>query len=81
MKVIEKHIMIDEDEMRAGVEIEIDGVTAFSVSDGEPEDNNLYRNFDACHSIGHLMQRAYDAGKAGEMFVHEVIEVDGKDGW
>lgn len=81
MKVVEKHIMVDEDEMRMGIEIEIDGVRAFSAYDGEPEDANLSRDFSSCYSIVELMTRAYGAGKSGEDFIFEFEEVDGKDGW
>jgi hypothetical protein len=49
-------------------EIEIDGKTAFSAYDGEPEDNSLGRNFSSVYSIPNLMQRAYEAGKNGEEF-------------
>ena len=56
--------------------IEIDGKSAFSVSDGEPEDSNLGRDFSNCFSIGKLMQKAFEAGKRGENFVleHEDME-------
>ena len=74
MKIVEKHITIDEDEMTMGLEILIDGERAFKVEDGELEDSNLSRDFGACYSIGHLLAKAYDAGKAGEEFDHEIIE-------
>lgn len=81
MNVLEKHITIDEDEMMMALEIHIDGELAFKVSDGEPEDSNLCRDFGACYSIGHLLQKAYDAGKAGEEFDHEVVEEMYEPSW
>jgi len=49
------------------VVVRIDGVNVFSVHDGEPEDNNLRRNFNDCYSVLRLMERMYEAGKAGEV--------------
>lgn len=57
-----------DEESRLSIEISIDGVKVFAVHDGEPEDNNLYRNFNDCVSITHMMEIAYNAGKAGESF-------------
>ena len=74
MKIVEKHIIVDMDEMMMAIEIHIDGELAFKVEDGELEDSNLSRDFGACYSIGHLLAKAYDAGKAGEEFDHEIIE-------
>jgi len=48
--------------------IKIDGVQVFSVCDGEPEDNNLSRNFNDCWDIVKLMRRAYEAGVSQEGF-------------
>lgn len=76
MKVVETHEITDHDEMTTSLKIEIDGDLSFYVSDGEPEDNNLYRNFSSCYAIGHLLQKAYDAGKAGEEFDHIIIDKD-----
>lgn len=58
---LEKNDYLDE------IQIEIDGERVFQVSDGEPEDNNLCRNFNACYGIGDLMKRAYEAGANGEL--------------
>lgn len=51
--------------------IEMDGNFVFSVYDGEPEDNNLRRNFNDCWNIPELMKFAYDAGLDGETFLIE----------
>ena len=52
--------------------LEIDGKEKFEVYDGEPEDNNLSRNFNGIYNIPKLMKLAYEAGKNGEEF--NVIE-------
>ena len=58
----------DEYDCRDFVSIAIGGQVHFSVHDGEPEDNNLGRNFGDCHSVASLMQLAWEAGKDGESF-------------
>ena len=58
------------------IKIEIDGKAVFSVYDGEPEDNTLNRNFNDCRKINNLMQKAYDAGKAGHSFEIIYLKVD-----
>jgi len=55
----------------------IDGKEVFSVSDGEPEDSNLSRDFSDCYNIPGLIERAYKAGEAGEDF--EIVESDSDD--
>ena len=59
---------------RDAMVIKINGKEVFEVSDGEPEDSNLSRNFNSCHSVPDLMKTAYEAGKAGESF--DLIEVE-----
>lgn len=51
-----------------GIEIHVNGKRVFGAYDGEPEDNNLCRNFNECYNIDTLMQMAYEAGRAGESF-------------
>ena len=58
------------------LKIEIDGKQEFMASDGDPEDSTLSRNFSDCHGIISMIKRAYDAGKNGESFEYEAIEVD-----
>lgn len=48
------------------IQILIDGKSVFAVWDGEPEDNNLARNFNDCYQVGELMRQAFEAGKNGE---------------
>lgn len=61
---------------RKSLEIKIseeDKITRrLSFYDGEPEDNNLNRNFSDVYSIPGLMQLAFEAGKAGQTF--EIVE-------
>ncbi len=59
---------------RQVLEIHVNDEEVFSVSDGEPEDSNLSRDFSDCYSITDLMEQAYLAGKNGESFeVNEEI--------
>ena len=67
---------LEERDYRDVLEILIDGKNSFSVFDGEPEDANLGRDFSDCWSIPGLMQVAFSAGKNGEDFEIEEIEVD-----
>lgn len=55
-------------DFRGKITIEIDGAVAFCVFEGEPEDNNLGRNFWDCHKVTDLMKLAWLAGKAGQSF-------------
>lgn len=48
------------------IEIFIDGKRVFTVSDGEPEDNTLNRNFNDCYGILDLLRQVHEAGKRGE---------------
>jgi len=58
------------------IEIHINGKYKFGVHDGEPEDNNLSRNFNDCWRIPQLMREAYEDGKNGEEFIFEELEFD-----
>lgn len=71
IKVVER---IDELDYTGMMEIYIDGRREFTVYDGEPEDNNLSRNFNDCWSIPELMRKAYEAGRNGEEFDLKYIE-------
>lgn len=46
--------------------------------EGEPEDNNLSRNFSDIYLISKLIRMAYDAGKRGEECLYFVEEYDTK---
>ena len=67
---------IERRDYRDAVEVLIDGKKVFSVGDGEPEDNNLSRNFNDCYFIDGIIKQAYDAGKNGEKFETEEIQLD-----
>lgn len=49
----------------SGLKITSDGIS-LRFHDGEPEDNNLARNFNDCYSIITLVRAAFDAGKRGD---------------
>ena len=53
---------------------EINGNSVFEVYEGEPEDNNLTRNFSDCYKIPELLKMAYEAGKNNEEFEIEKDE-------
>jgi len=73
MKV--KLISSPEDELEYPFfEIHIDDKLELSFCDGEPEDNNMCRNFNDVYSIPDLLRKAYEAGKAGESFEVESEE-------
>ena len=57
---------LEKHDYRDMMSIYIDGNKVFCVSDGEPEDANLSRDFNDCLNIGNLMKQAYAAGKSGK---------------
>lgn len=67
------------DSYREALEIQIDGRCVFDVHDGEPEDNTLARNFQACTEIPDLLHVAWAAGKTGEPFSIEFKKGDQED--
>jgi hypothetical protein len=78
MKVIQQSYSqecVEENEGMDSLVIEVNGKVEFSVSDGSPEDCNLSRNFSDCFGIQSLMEMAYNAGKNGEEFDYQLIEV------
>ena len=56
--------------------LEIDGEKVFQVSDGEPEDNNLSRNFNDVWQLQGILERVFKAGKEDEVLQIEREEVD-----
>ncbi len=58
----------DRWDSREALNIYIDNKIVFHVSDGEPEDSNLSRDFKDCWKIPSLMNAAYEAGKNNEDF-------------
>lgn len=67
---------IADRDYRDYIEIKFDGKCLFSVHDGEPEDNNLSRNFNSCYGILDLLKKAYEVGKRGENLEIISTEVD-----
>lgn len=79
MKVVFKSLSeeaSDNRDFRQELIIEIDGEKVFNVLDDEPEDSNLSRSFSDCWNIESLMKKAYLAGKNGEEFITEDIEIN-----
>lgn len=56
--------------------IEINGKKVFQVYDGEPEDNNLCRNFNDIYKLSKILNMVYEAGKQGDNLEMETKEVD-----
>ena len=67
---------VENCDYRDAMEIHIDGKRVFSVSDGEPEDASLSRDFNDAYSVPDLLQRAYEAGKNGEPFEMSTVDSD-----
>lgn len=78
MKVRVEH-QDHEDGCGSSMRIKIDDKKVFSVSDGESEDNTLSRNFNDCYSIPKLLQQAFEAGKNGEQFSIESVDLQPED--
>lgn len=76
--MIIKEVREEFDYCSQSLKIYVNGALRASFTDGEIEDNNLYRNFSDCFSITTLMKAAYEAGKNGEDFelTQEFIEED-----
>jgi len=55
-----------EEYIRDGYEVEVDGKPFMRFRDGEPEDNNLNRNFDSVYSIPKLIRAVHESGMRGE---------------
>lgn len=61
---------------RDGITIKIDGARVFSIWEGEPEDMRMYRDLSDALSVPSLLKYAYEAGKRGEEFIIEEVEID-----
>lgn len=68
-----------ESDYSSGLKIELGGLSIEFI-DGEPEDNNLSRNFNDCYSIVDLLKAAHELGIKGEPLEIEKIERTVKDG-
>ncbi len=62
---VEEHTWENEDDAGRLV-LKINGIEVFFVSDGDPEDSNLSRNFSDCYKVADLMIFANEAGLRGE---------------
>lgn len=80
MKILEQSLTekaIEENENRDFYTIIVDGNERISANDyGEPEDNSLNRDLNFVYSIVELMREAHEAGKRGEVFEVEKIQIE-----
>lgn len=53
------------EDFKRSYSIEVDGKVVFSVWDGEPEDNNLGRNFKSVYGIPTLLELMNTYGRSG----------------
>lgn len=67
------------DEERSALIIEVDGVQVLRFIDGESEDNLINRNFCDIHKITDLFKEIHEAGKEGEEFQFEYINLTNLD--
>lgn len=70
---------IEDCDGRGAIEIEIQSKNKtmnLSFCDGEPEDNNIRRNFGDVHDIEEALRMAYDSGCNGEIWELESGESD-----
>ena len=65
----------DYDEEREALSVYTEG-TRLSFMDGEPEDNNISRNFSDVYRIGDVIKEAHKAGLEGRPlnFVEHVVD-------
>ena len=59
--------------------IEVNGEEEMNLVDGEPEDNNLGRNFADCFGILDLVKKAHAAGAASEPLEFEEVKTQESD--
>ena len=67
---------LEERDFMDALSISVDGKEMINLSDGEPEDNTLSRNFNDVFEIPELLKLVWEAGKSGDDLVIEEIEVD-----
>jgi len=66
----------EDNDYRNFLHIEINGEKKFHFLDGEPEDNNLSRDFSDCYDIVSALKLAFEAGKNGETLEVEQVKSD-----
>ena len=52
------------------------GTASVSFGEGEPEDNTLSRDLNDVYSISELLKKAYNAGRVGESYKFEIINLE-----
>lgn len=67
---------VNECDYRDAMEILQDDKEIFRVSDGEPEDSNLSRDFNDCLNVPNLLEKFYNLGKDGVKVEFEHEETD-----
>ena len=68
--------MREDRDYRNFLQINLDGTKLLRFLDGEPEDANLSRDFIDCFNIAYAMKLAYGAGKRGEEWIEEYIQIN-----
>lgn len=76
LELIRTEQRIEDLDYKEALKITIDGKSVFSVSDGEPEDSNLSRDFGDCFDVISLMEKMYNAGKSGIEVTFETVASD-----
>ena len=69
------HTSYEDDDGREALSVYTEG-TRLSFMDGEPEDNNISRNFSDVYRIGDVIKEAHKAGLEGRPlnFVEHVVD-------
>lgn len=62
MEIVIEEIFEKHHSSRLSYDILIDAKTIFSVSDGEPEDNSLWRGFSDCLKLIDILETVYKLG-------------------
>jgi hypothetical protein len=82
MKVVEKTLTekgFENNDFRGWLEIVVNEKTKFRFYDGEPEDANMSRDFNDVCSITSVMKQAWQAGRDGEPFEIEYLQLEETD--
>jgi hypothetical protein len=74
IEIVENSEEFFDNNYKSFFSVTVDGVLEMNFMDGEPEDNNLYRNFSDICAIPALLQKVYNAGKNKEEFSINMIE-------
>ena len=63
------------------LDININDKHVFCIGEDEPEDMTFGRTLNDCLKITNLLKMAYDAGKNGEEFILEELEIKNENSW